>query len=96
MFNDAPDDVVDAGDHSVVGSEVGGVFFRGVPSPEKSNAIHRFFHEVRVAFKNLRVGKAWLLDRDVFIKTVYRLGPGEMADAGALITVLGVGCVKTN
>ena len=96
IFDDTVDDAVDASNHAVIGAEVGGVFFRCVPAPEKSDSVHRLFHELRVVFKNLRVGQSRLLDRDVLVKSIDRLGPREVSDAGALVAVLGVGGVKTD
>ena len=67
VLSNAADDAVDAGDHAIVGAEVGGVFFRGVPAPKKADAIHRLFHELRMTLKNLRIGQARRLDRDVLV-----------------------------
>ena len=96
VLRDSADDAVNAGDHAVVGAEVGRVFFRGIPAPEEADTVHRLFHELGVALKNLRVGQARRLDRDILVKPIDRLGPGEMPDAGALVAVLSVGGVKTH
>ena len=96
VLRDSAYDAIDAGNHAVVGAEVGGVFFRGIPAPEKADAVHRLFHELGVALKNLRGGQERRLNLNILVKPIDRLGPGEMPDAGALVAVLSVGGVKAH
>ena len=88
--------MVDAADHAVVGTQVGRVFFRRIPSPKIADAIHRILHELRVALKNIRVGQARRGDLDILVHAVNRLWPGEVPDARSLVSVLGMGGVETN
>ena len=53
LFEHAPHDAIESGDHSVIGSDVDLVLFRCIPTPKPSVAIHGLAEEFGLAFKDL-------------------------------------------
>ena len=93
-FQEASDGVINSGDHAVVGTHVRLVFLRGVPPPEVALPCDRGLQEVGEGVENGGVGETGRSDVGVFIETIGGLGPGEVADAGAAVTVFGVAGIE--
>ena len=96
LFDEAANNMVDAADHAKVGPHVGLIFFRRVPAPEEALTIDGFLEEVGLRFVDRRIVERRQGHFLVLIHPVGDLGPGEVTDAGALVTVFGVGGVEAD
>jgi len=70
------------------------VFFRSVPTPEVTFAGDTCLKEIGEGLKNFGIGETGRSDVGVFVEAISRLGPGEVADARAAVTIFGVAGIE--
>ena len=91
---ESADGLVNAADHAVVGADVGLVFFWGIPAPIVALAGDAGFDEGGEAVEVFSGVEDGVGEVFVAVEVVDCFGPGELADAGSVVVVFGVGCVE--
>ena len=88
------DRTIDAADHPVVGAHVGLVFFRRIPSPEKTLTRNRGLKAVGQVFEDGGIVQARRRNGDILIHAIDGLRPRELADAGSTVAVFGMAGIE--
>ena len=94
LLHESADHVINSAEHAEVGAHVGLVFLRGIPAPEEALPVDGFLEEVGLGFVNRRIVERREGHLLVLVHPVGDFRPGEVTDAGALVSVFGVGGIE--